>query len=211
VNKNPTDATVCRYLFTAKLLYIFRVSQHSIKTVPAASGTGHTTCTATPLQSGLIGTPSILCYITHRTLSLRSHRNRVIEILYIYVCIYFQTFVKECQYTVLINYGRRQNYKRDLGVTCNDLLYVGYYAVYINLPIATRKRLAWDNLKILLEVNVHKLIRISNKKKPNLIIVFQQDANYSVYYISVDNSTCFGCRQPSSGAGTAEIAASGID
>jgi len=22
VNKNPTDATVCRYLFTAKLLYI---------------------------------------------------------------------------------------------------------------------------------------------------------------------------------------------
>ena len=28
VNKNPTDATVCRYLFTAKLLYMFRVSQH---------------------------------------------------------------------------------------------------------------------------------------------------------------------------------------
>jgi len=26
-NKNPTDATVCRYLFTAKLLYMFRVSQ----------------------------------------------------------------------------------------------------------------------------------------------------------------------------------------
>jgi len=24
--KNPTDATVCRYLFTAKLLYMFRVS-----------------------------------------------------------------------------------------------------------------------------------------------------------------------------------------
>jgi len=49
VNKNPTDATVCRYLFTAKLLYIFRVSQHPssgvLKTVPAASGTGHTTCT----------------------------------------------------------------------------------------------------------------------------------------------------------------------
>jgi len=53
VNKNPTDATVCRYLFTAKLLYMFRVSQHPslgvLKTVPAASGTGHTTCTATPL------------------------------------------------------------------------------------------------------------------------------------------------------------------
>ena len=49
VNKNPTDATVCRYLFTAKLLYMFWVSQHPLsgvlKTVPAASGTGHTTCT----------------------------------------------------------------------------------------------------------------------------------------------------------------------
>jgi len=60
VNKNPTDATICRYLFTAKLLYMFRVSQHPssgvLKTVPAASGTGHTTCTAAPLQRGLIGT-----------------------------------------------------------------------------------------------------------------------------------------------------------
>jgi len=39
---------------------MFRVSQHPssvvLKTVPAASGTGHTTCTATPLQRGLIGT-----------------------------------------------------------------------------------------------------------------------------------------------------------
>ena len=62
VNKNPTDATVCRYLFTAKLLYMFQVSQHPLsgvlKTVPAASGTGHTTCTATPLQRGLIGMQS---------------------------------------------------------------------------------------------------------------------------------------------------------
>jgi len=59
VNKNPTDATVRRYLFTAKTLYMFRVSQHPstevLKTVPEASGTGHTTCTATPLQRGLIG------------------------------------------------------------------------------------------------------------------------------------------------------------
>jgi len=58
VNKNPTDATVCRYLFTAKLLYMFRVSQHPLsgvlKTVPAASGTGHNTGTATSLHSGLI-------------------------------------------------------------------------------------------------------------------------------------------------------------
>jgi len=60
VNKNPTDATVCRYLFTVKLLYMFRVSQHLssgvLKTVLAASGTGHTTCTATPLLRGLIWT-----------------------------------------------------------------------------------------------------------------------------------------------------------
>jgi len=60
VNKNPTDATVCRYVFTAKLLYMFRVSQHPsssvLKTVPAASGTGHTTCTTTPLKRGFTGT-----------------------------------------------------------------------------------------------------------------------------------------------------------
>ena len=57
---NPTDATVRKYLFTAKLLYMFRVSQHPSsgvsKTVPAASGTGHTTCTATPLLRGLVWT-----------------------------------------------------------------------------------------------------------------------------------------------------------
>ena len=39
---------------------MFRVSQHPssgvLKTVPAASGAGHTTYTATPLQCGLIGT-----------------------------------------------------------------------------------------------------------------------------------------------------------
>ena len=39
---------------------MFRVSQHPssviLKTVPTASSTGHTTCTATPLQRGLIGT-----------------------------------------------------------------------------------------------------------------------------------------------------------
>jgi len=52
--KIQPDATVCRYLFTAKSLYMFRVSQHPssgvIKTVTAASGTG----TATSLQRGLI-------------------------------------------------------------------------------------------------------------------------------------------------------------
>jgi len=53
-------ATVCRYSFTTKLLYMIRVSQHpssgALKTVTAASGTGHNTGTATSLQRGLIGT-----------------------------------------------------------------------------------------------------------------------------------------------------------
>ena len=45
-------------IFTAKSLYMFRVSQHPssgvLKTVTAASGTGHNTGTATSLR-GLIG------------------------------------------------------------------------------------------------------------------------------------------------------------
>ena len=32
-----------------------------LKTVPAASGTGHTSCAAAPLQCGLIGTGSMTC------------------------------------------------------------------------------------------------------------------------------------------------------
>ena len=43
------------------------------------------------------------------------------------------------------------------------------------------------------------------------LITFQQDATYSVYYISVGSSTCFGCWHPSSGARTTVITASGID
>jgi len=46
VNKKvQLDATVCRYLFTAKSLYMFRVSKHpssgAIKTVTATSVIGH--------------------------------------------------------------------------------------------------------------------------------------------------------------------------
>jgi len=41
---------------------MFRLSQHPslevLKTVSAVSGTGHTTCTVTLLQRGLIGTTS---------------------------------------------------------------------------------------------------------------------------------------------------------
>jgi len=43
--KIQLDATICRYLFTAESLYMFRVSPHPssgvLKTVTAASGTGH--------------------------------------------------------------------------------------------------------------------------------------------------------------------------
>jgi len=53
------DATVCRYLFTAKSLYMFQVSQHPssgvLKTVTMGSATGHDTGTATSLQRGPIG------------------------------------------------------------------------------------------------------------------------------------------------------------
>jgi len=52
--KIQPDATVCRYLFTTKSLYMFRVSQHpslgELKTVTATSGTGHNIGTATSLQ-----------------------------------------------------------------------------------------------------------------------------------------------------------------
>ena len=44
-------------------------------------------------------------------------------------------------------------------------------------------------------------------RESNLIIY----ATYSVYYISVGSTTCFGCWHPSSGAGTAVITASAID
>jgi hypothetical protein len=43
------------------------------------------------------------------------------------------------------------------------------------------------------------------------LITVQQDSTYSVYYISVGSSTCFGCWHPSSGARTTVITASGID
>ena len=59
--KIQPDATVCRYLFTAKLLYMFRVSQYPssgvLKTLTAASGTGHNTRAATSLHRGLIRPP----------------------------------------------------------------------------------------------------------------------------------------------------------
>ena len=56
--KIQPDATLCRYLLTAKSLYLFRLSQHPssgvIKTVTAAYVTEHNIVTATSLQRGPI-------------------------------------------------------------------------------------------------------------------------------------------------------------
>ena len=59
VNKKvQLDATVCRRLFTAKSLYMFRASQRpssgALKTVTATSGIGHNAGTAASFQRGLI-------------------------------------------------------------------------------------------------------------------------------------------------------------
>jgi len=56
--------------------------------------------------------------------------------------------------------------------------------------------------------NFEFYIHGSVHRESNLIIV-QQDVTYSVYFITVGSSTCFGCWHPSSGAGTAVITASG--
>jgi hypothetical protein len=58
INKIQRDATVCRCLFTAKLLYVFRFgclshpSSGIRQTVIAASGTGHITCQSNNLPPG---------------------------------------------------------------------------------------------------------------------------------------------------------------
>ena len=84
LRKIQPDATVSRYLFTAKPLYMFRVSQHPssgvLKTVTAASGTGHNIGTATSLQHGLIGTLAVLILTpTGNT------RNRMQDILWCFI------------------------------------------------------------------------------------------------------------------------------
>ena len=45
---------------------------------------------------------------------------------------------------------------------------------------------------IYMYIYIHTYIHGSVHRESNLIIV-QQDATYSVYYISVGSSTCFGC------------------
>jgi len=61
------------------------------------------------------------------------------------------------------------------------------------------------------KVNLNKVINEfyihgSVHRESNSVTV-QQDETYSVNYISVGSSTCFGCRHPSSGARTIVITA----
>ena len=68
------------------------------------------------------------------------------------------------------------------------------------------KACVWNYVYIYIYTHTHGSVhRVSN------LITVQQDANYTVYYISVGSSTCFGCWHPSSGARTIVITASGID
>ena len=57
-NKVQLDATVCRHLFSAQSLYMFRVPLHPssgvLKTVSATSGIGHDVGTATSFHRGQI-------------------------------------------------------------------------------------------------------------------------------------------------------------
>ena len=62
INKSPTWCKLCNLIYlTAKSLYMFRVSHHPssgvLKTVTAASGTGHNIGPATSFQRGQVGTP----------------------------------------------------------------------------------------------------------------------------------------------------------
>jgi len=70
VNKKvQLDATVCRHLFTATSLYMFRASQHPssgvLKTVSATSGIGHDIGTVTSFHRGLFRT-ALVC-LAHMT------------------------------------------------------------------------------------------------------------------------------------------------
>ena len=59
--------------------------------------------------------------------------------------------------------------------------------------------------------DINKFYKHGSVHRESNLITVQQDATYSVYYISVGSSTCFGCWHPSSGARTTLITASGID
>ena len=97
----------------------------------------------------------------------------------------------------------------------------GYWNVYVHLPLlpsstvrnsarCAPRMIQWGkgradprstyNLCLILKIKlqnhfIYFFIHGPVHRETNLII-FQQDANYSVYYISVNSSTCFGCWHP---------------
>ena len=99
-------------------------------------------------------------------------------------------------------------YKRPLRVSCWDMRRPKY-VVQADKTNGTSsfcgERRAWVQQRYK-EFYIHGSVQ----RDSNLITV-QQDATYSVYYISVGSSTCFVCWHPSSRALTTVITASGID
>ena len=125
VNKKvQLDATVCRHLFTAKSLYMFRASQHpssgALKTVTATSGIGHNTGISTSSQRGLV-----------RTLT-RPRWKEVASIwtfilTYIYIYIYVNLFLLQNCTLVLFTL----NIILFLN-SCTELIYPMYCLTFIN-------------------------------------------------------------------------------
>ena len=66
-------------------------------------------------------------------------------------------------------------------------------------------------MKKMHETTQSAVLGLPNMTLHSIFLTVQQDATYSVYYISVGSSTCFGCGYPSPGARTTVITASGID
>ena len=79
-----------------------------------------------------------------------------------------------------------------------------------NFPTEIWTRYFWLHVSNFL-ITWLSLFTVTNIMKLLNLITVQQDATYSVYYISVGSSTCFGFWHPSSGARIIVITASGID
>ena len=87
---------------------------------------------------------------------------------------------------------------------------IPFFSVYLNEYNECINE--WVNFYIFRATDTQKqfYIRGSVHRESNLIIV-QQDATSSLYYVTVGSYTCFGCWHPSSGARTNVNTASGIN
>ena len=100
------------------------------------------------------------------------------------------------------------------GVSCTDCYQILLVLIEIPaVPMGTKfSRWRPPNNRIFVKGTIFfgHSVHGSVHRKSNLTI-FQKDANFSAYYISVGSSACFGCWHPSSGAHKTVITASGID